>query len=229
MKANNDKVIIILAARYYIYNLLQHVFGNEPSLELLEVVTNEHTIESLQVLESEDNAFPDILRLFNEIKVEISADPDTVLDKLKTEYTHLMIGPNKLPAPPWESVYRSKERLIFQESTLAVRRSYLKYQFLPANYPHEADDHLALELDFMANLAKLSLNSFEDSRFDEVVKLLIDQKLFLEKHLLVWIDQFTDLTQKSKTHYFYPQIALLTSQFLRRDMAVINELNLLLD
>ncbi|WP_051015687.1 molecular chaperone TorD family protein [Desulfitobacterium dichloroeliminans] len=37
-----------------------------------------------------------------------------------------------------------------------VRRAYLKYKFLPSNYPHEADDHIGLKLDFMAHLSQLA-------------------------------------------------------------------------
>ncbi|MCB8816455.1 molecular chaperone TorD family protein [Desulfosporosinus shakirovi] len=75
-----------------------------------------------------------------------------------TEYTRLFIGPTKLPVPPWESVYVSKERLLFQESSLKVRQRqcYLNYNFLPAKYRSEADDHIALELDFMYNLSSLA-------------------------------------------------------------------------
>jgi TorA maturation chaperone TorD len=169
------------------------------------------------------------VELFDKLRNAILTDQEALLDKLKTEYTYLMIGPDKLPAPPWESVYRTKERLIFQESTLAVRRAYLKYQFLPANYPHEADDHIALELDFMAHLAKLTLESFEDNGIEEVKRLLADQKSFLDEHLLVWIDQFADQIQNSKTHYFYPQIAVLTKQLVGIDADVIDELVSLLE
>lgn len=225
MNKQDDDIIIILAARYYIYDLLQHIFGNEPSLKLLEIVTSGHTVQSLQILESGNSKSPDILTLLNQLRDAISSDPEYTLENLKTEYTALLIGPLQLPAPPWESVYRSKERLIFQESTLVVRRAYLKYQFLPANYPHEADDHLALELDFMANLAKLTLDRFEKNCTDEAVKLLNDQRLFLENHLLFWIDKFAHLIQDSKTHHFYPQIALFTACFLKQDLTVINDLS----
>ncbi|MEI3231097.1 MAG: molecular chaperone TorD family protein, partial [Gordonibacter pamelaeae] len=48
------------------------------------------------------------------------------LGQLRSVYTKLFIGPAKLPAPPWESVYATGGRpLLFQESTLAVRRRLL--------------------------------------------------------------------------------------------------------
>lgn len=229
MKTQNDEIVIMLANRHYLYQLLQHIFGNEPSLNMLEIATNDHTVDAMQLMENEDIKFDFFVELFANVKKAILTDQESLLDKLKTEYTYLMIGPNKLPAPPWESVYRTNERLLFQESTLMVRRTYLKYQFLPANYPHEADDHIALELDFMAHLAKLTLDRFEDNGIEEVKELLADQKSFLDEHLLVWIDQFADQIQNSKTHYFYPQMAVLTKQLVRVDADVIEQLVSLLE
>lgn len=225
MTSQDDGIAIILANRHYLYQLLQHIFGNEPNQELLDIATNQHTQEALELILDEEkynlNAY---LGLLTELRQGLATDVDGTLDKLTSEYTTLMIGPNKLPAPPWESVYVTKERALFQESTLKVRRKYLEYQFLPANYPHEADDHLAFELDFMAHLAKLTLESFDDQNINNIKKLLDDQKAFLEEHLLDWIGDFAKDIQESKTHHFYPQMAILTEQFLQTDNLVLDEL-----
>lgn len=215
----------MLANRHYLYQLLQHIFGNEPNHGLLAIATNQHTQEALELILDEESYNPNAyLAPLKELRQMLSTNMEGTLDKLKSEYTYLMIGPNKLPAPPWESIYVTKERALFQESTLRVRRTYLKYQFLPANYPHEADDHLAFELDFMAHLAKLTLERFDEENVDEVKKLLTDQKAFLQNHLLVWIGDFAKDMQKSKTHHFYPQMAALTEAFLETDNLVLDEL-----
>ncbi len=229
MKTQNDEVAIILANRHYVYQLLQHIFGNEPSIKLLETVTSDHTMESFQLLENETIKIDAVVEFLNEGKKELQTNQEEFIDKLKTEYTYLMIGPNKLPAPPWESVYRTKERLIFQESTLAVRRAYLEYRFLPSNYPHDADDHIALELDFLAHLAQLTLEAFEENDFAKVKKLLVDQRSFLDKHLLVWIGEFAGQIQNSQTHHFYPQMAVLAKHLAKLDADVIDELVLLFE
>ena len=64
---------------------------------------------------------------------------------------------------------------------------------------------------------------------NEVKQLLADQKSFLEEHLLLWISQFADQIQSSKTHYFYPQMAVLTKHFLKTDVDILDELNDLLE
>ncbi len=225
MSTQNDAIAILLANRSYLYSMLQRIFGVQPDVELIGSITNEHTREGLQLLVQEDDQqFDSYFKLFDQYLKDMSVDPKGTIEKLKDEYTYLLIGPNKLPAPPWESVYLTKERLIFQESTLKVRRSYMKYNFLPSNYPHEADDHLALELDFMVHLAKLSQEYAENEKKEELKSVLLDQKSFLNDHLLVWIGDFAEEIQQGKTQYFYPQMANLTTQVLKRDIFVLEEL-----
>ncbi len=223
MSEVHDSIAILLANRSFLYRLLQRIYGDEPNKELMEIVVNDHTEEALKLLDN-DSQFSRYYDLLTQVRQDMLNDAAGTIDKLKSEYTHLMVGPATLPAPPWESVYTSKERLIFQESTLKVRQAYLKYGFLPAKYPHEADDHIALELDFMAHLAGLTAESFEDRKFEEAIKLLEDQKSFLIQHLLVWIGQFAADMQKSESQYFYPLMALLTEEVLKMDVDVVDEI-----
>jgi putative dimethyl sulfoxide reductase chaperone len=191
----------------------------------MEIITNQHTQEALKLLlEEGGDRFDACFHVLNQLRQSMLDDIEGTLDFLKSEYTCLLVGPNKLPAPPWESVYLSQERTLFQESTLKVRRNYLEYNFLPMNYPHEADDHLALELDFMAHLAQLSQEHFESEKSEEVKKVLLDQKAFLNEHLLVWIGDFAEQIQHGKTQFFYPQMATLTEHVLKIDALVIEEI-----
>lgn len=223
--AQIDGMTIVLANRRYLYELFQHLFGQEPNNKLMEIVTSEHTIEGLSLFLNDNNFLNEsYFELLRELKQQIENNQDFTIDKLRCEYTNLMIGPNKLPAPPWESVYITKERTLFQQSTLEVRHKYLEYQFLPENYPNEADDHLAIELDFMSKLAKFAISAFESGKMDEMKKVLIDQKQFLDEHLLSWTKEFSEQIQNSKTHYFYPQTAKLMDQILRTDSVILDEL-----
>ncbi|MDR1604311.1 MAG: hypothetical protein LBS10_05915 [Gracilibacteraceae bacterium] len=57
-----------------------------------------------------------------------------------------------------------------------------------------------------------------------VKKLLLDQKEFLEKHLLAWIPDFAKQMQRSKTHYFYPMLASFTVEFIKIDLEALDEI-----
>lgn len=219
-----NEIAILLTNRTYLYRLFQNTFGAEPSAELVRALTNEHTLEALKLpVTKECQGILQYLPALKEMGNWCLDDKDKVLASLTTEYTRLFLGPTKLPAPPWESVYVSKEPLLFQESTLTVRRSYLKHGFIPQNYPHEADDHLALELDFMASLSGLAHNALEQSDFDKVTDAMEDQKAFLEDHLLKWIPQFAAKLNASDT-YAYGNLAHILREFLILDTRTLAEI-----
>ena len=223
MTAQCTEVAIVLAGRNHIYQLLKHVFGQEPSVQLLEAITSDFTGEVLDIV-LERECLEQYTALFAELRKAISADPERTLDRIKSEYVYLMLGPGKLPAPPWESVYVSKARLLFQESTLKVRQAYLEYSLLPEAYPHVADDHLSIEMDFMAQLGQLAQESLEKGELSQLEKILSDQKAFLDDHLLVWIGDFAQDIQSARTQYFYPHMASLASHIAHADRAAVDEL-----
>jgi len=214
-----DSITMLLVNRTYLYRLLQNLFGNEPTLKTLHILDSDHTRTALTLLSLEDG-----LHGVEVFFKQLETNMEDTLEKCCSEYTRLFIGPTTLPAPPWESVYLTKERLIFQESTLKVRQCYLKYNYLPANYRSEPDDHIALELDFMANLSHLTENFFQEGKISEGVDILKDQKAFLEEHLLVWAPQFAAELEASTPHPLYQGIASIIKEFLQADLVVIDEI-----
>lgn len=225
MTNQHEAISILLTGRCYLYPLLQAVFGREPDAALLDAVTGEYTRDVLDLFSVEEGgALAGHLALFATLRHEGEVDLAGLLDRLCDEYTRLLIGPGKVPAPPWESVYLSKDRLLFQESTLKVRRAYQAYGLLPAEYPRVADDHLAMELGFMAHLARISEERFDADDTQGFVQVLTDQKAFLDDHLLKWIGTFAEKMQESKTNLFYPQMAQLAERAITFDRAILEEL-----
>lgn len=225
MSTEQEALTILLANRSYLYRLLQRIFSDEPSMDLLKVVTSTHTREALSLHLGAGGRDEDVyLDLFNNLKKDLQCTPEKILEELTSEYTYLLIGPGEMPAPPWGSVYLSNEERLFQESTLEVRKAYLKYQLLPTNYPREADDHIALELDFMAQLAQNTKEQFSEENIPHAIELVRDQKDFLEKNLVTWINDFAKDMQRSKSHLFYPQMATLTASILEKDKMLVDEI-----
>jgi TorA maturation chaperone TorD len=219
VESRQGNIAVLLANRAYLYRLLQNLFGNSPTPEAIQILTSEYTQTSLSLLSIEESfeAVKDFAEQFADNKKE-------ALEKASSEYTRLFIGPAKLPAPPWESVYVTKERLIFQESTLRVRQCYLKYHYLPVHYRSEADDHIALELDFMYNLSHMAEAAFEEGKIDEVIERLKDQKAFLVDHLLVWVPQYVSILETATNHPLFKGMALILEKLLKVDLLVIDEL-----
>jgi TorA maturation chaperone TorD len=223
----------ILAARRYLYALFQSLFGAEPSMEQFRAISLSLVREAFAILWEGDALTA------NNVANAPATTTDflTVLDgasknpkSLSAEYTQVLVGPNKLPAPPWESVYVTGERVIFQRSTLKIRNFYRSQGFIPQLYPKVADDHIALELDFLRLLAERTLGAWhgedreDKAGRDEYVESLQAGGDFLTEHLLQWIDRFArDLALSGKSA-FYSTFALTLVLFANRDRELIPKL-----
>jgi TorA maturation chaperone TorD len=139
-------------------------------------------------------------------------------------FTCLFVGPSMVEAPPWESYYLKPDRLLFQEATLEVRRAYAAQGFLPAAYPHVADDHIALELDFMARLAEKLAEGFDKGDSEAVSQYLAASDSFLQEHLLKWVPDFVKTLSQAKHNYFYKEAGALLDEFVKVDAEALEEI-----
>lgn len=140
---------------------------------------------------------------------------DPAFDDLRADYTRLFIGPGKVIAPPWESVYSNEERLTFQEQTLQVRAWYRRFGLEAERLHNEPDDHIGLELSFLAHLAQLALAALERQDRPAVDELLKAQRRFLSEHLLRWTPAWCDQVAQHARTDFFRGIALLTKGVLK--------------
>ncbi len=141
-------------------------------------------------------------------------------EEVKADYTRLFIGLSDVLAPPWESVYLSREHLLFQEQTLQVRTWYARFGLEAEKLHSEPDDHIGLELSFLAHLAKLSLDGL-DQKDGESFKRLIDaQRDFLLEHPLKWVPAWCRLVQEHGQTDLY-RGAALASQGMLVDVASV--------
>jgi TorA maturation chaperone TorD len=135
---------------------------------------------------------------------------EQAFDDLCADYTRLFVGPGMVLTPPWESVFFSEERLTFQEQTLQVREWYRRYGLQVEKLHHEPDDHIGLELEFVAHLAKMGLLGLEQNGGDALERALDAQRDFLSEHLLRWALDWCAQVQAQAQNDFYRGIALLT-------------------
>lgn len=128
---------------------------------------------------------------------------DDVFASLQADYTRLFIGIGKLKTAPWGSVYLSKEHILFQKETLEVRDWYRRFGLEPEKKYTEPDDHIGLELGFIAHLASLSLQALEahdKPGFENTLKAQYD---FIAQHPLRWAPLWAESVQKhARTDYY---------------------------
>ncbi|MFA5535924.1 MAG: molecular chaperone TorD family protein [Bacillota bacterium] len=110
-----------------------------------------------------------------------------VIEEVMVEYTSLFLGPGRPKAPLWESVYRTPEGVIFGPSTYAVREAMQQDGFETRGKNRQPEDHLGLELMFLAAVSEKIADSQVGSRY-----LIIQKQIhFIDEHLLSWINQLS--------------------------------------
>jgi len=132
-----------------------------------------------------------------------------LLDELAMDFAGIYLN-HQYQVSPCESVWFDDENLIFQEAMFAVREFYNKYALEAENWRVMPDDHLALQIQFIAHLLD----------HDETKETLLDLSRFLDEHILRWIDRFAAKVNKRCSTQFYAGINILTAQYLEevRDM-----------
>ena len=126
-----------------------------------------------------------------------------MLGRLTWDFNRLFVGPGEMRAAPWESVYRSKTKLTFQEPTLAVRALYERFGFESPAIHREPDDHLALELDFLAALSGLAAEAARSDDGERLATCFSTQQAFLKEHLLAWAPRcLTLVVEHAETDYY---------------------------
>lgn len=218
-----EKIKELNMARAYGYMFLKRAFYIEPTMEYISALSKDEYLESFPFRDENNN----INKGLEEVELYLSQKDITSeeeYNKIHWDYTRMFIGPRELPAPPWESSYLNEDKLLFQEETLQVRRSYLKYNFIPENYPYEADDHIALELDFMYRLSVKLDEAMEEEEGGKIVEILQDKKNFLEYHLRKWVPIFAKKINENAETNYYKGISKILDGFLEIDYEIILEL-----
>jgi TorA maturation chaperone TorD len=218
-----EAVQLLSEARIFSYDLLRQTFLQEPDQSYLITLQDEDILSGFPFAE-ENHLIQEGISLATHFLEQNASSLDELLGRLRWDYTRLFIGPEKLPAPPWESVYLSRDRLLFQKQTMEVRRLYRKFGYIPINYPHEADDHLGLELDFLFKLASRTREDIDQRKFDSALDLLQEQFSFLEEHLLKWVPAFVEDVHEAAETSFYQGLVKILHGYLEQDRIVIDEL-----
>ncbi len=134
---------------------------------------------------------------------------DETFDTLQADYNRLFVGPGPAGAPLWESVYFNDERMLFQEQTAQVRHWYESFGLERVSAAREPEDHLGLELAFLAHLAAQGLQALEDQRPAALDELLAAQRQFLSEHPLRWAPAWQGLVEQQARTEFWRAIAQL--------------------
>lgn len=135
-----------------------------------------------------------------------------VLDQLAVDYADIYLN-HSLHASPFESVWLDEDHLIQQEPMFKIREWYQRYGLSSSDWRVRSEDHLVLQLQFIAIL----LDS--DSVFPKDISLqkrLEDATHFMDEHLLLWLSDFTNLVMQRCATDFYASVVFLTNAYIEQ-------------
>lgn len=205
--SENSNLIAITKDRKSQYEFLYTAFSNPISKEVLSNWKKQLSIKSI----ISDKHFSLFFSELSSQKVE------EIFEKEKENFLLLFFGPEHIPAPPWESVYRTRERLLFGEPTRKMREKLKMFNLYYDEENKEPEDHISLELEFMNHLINKSLKSINEENEKEFSKALNYQFLLLDDHLVKWVEPFTKDILSFTTSSFYKGLAQFLRDFIKQD------------
>ena len=169
-----------------------------PDIELAKSVFNGEILFAQTGLAKPD----EINRLYEWIE-RFMSEKD-LLEALQVEHTGLFINAfPKLIAPPYKSYYLENE--LYGESTSEILQNYRDFGFNISTQLKEPADHLAVELEFVY-------------RLNEMGESKSVQKIFVQEHILSWIDKLYQRVAEYAALPFYPFILRELIDFLTKDV-----------
>ena len=210
------------------YLLLSRAFSREPDWETLNRVkqVSDGLMEAWELMEMPPD--PDVQAGKTLLKTFFSTllqrDIDGVIEQLAREYASLFLGVGPKTVSPCESVYRSTSGLLNQSALFEVQQSYHEIGMTKSDQYHEPDDHIAVELSYMARLCEMILESARTER-EQALHCLGLQRKFLETHLTRWVPVLSERLIASTTSDFYRAIAHLLKGYIGIDSSLIDSMN----
>lgn len=137
------------------------------------------------------------------------------LDSHEVDYSRLFVGPFKLLAPPYGSVYLEDGKFM-GNSTLDAKGLYEREGL--DIVVKDAPDHISVELEFMYYLAIKEADARQNSDIEEAGRLHGQQVSFLQTHLGSWVEAFADRVEENAQTEFYKALARATRDFVLADL-----------
>ena len=151
---------------------------------------------------------------------------ETDWQDIKREYNRVFPESGPMPVHPWESVYRNREHVLFDEHTLAVKECMEQWHLAPTAKERIPVDHIGLECSFLASLTEFAIHNLSQQDFPSLRKNLLAQQNFLREHLLTWAKDFCRDFNEATNDDFYQALAEFLPLWLEQDIAVLADLDI---
>jgi TorA maturation chaperone TorD len=196
-------------------------FLSPPDQDRLATLSSAENPANAQTLD----ATPDAMDHAWQVLAAATPNPETVsLDALGVEFTRLLSGVQEGngPPPPFESVWR-EDRLI-GESTVQVIEAYAQAGFSDIDLDAGPQDHLSVELKFIAILALREAEAWQADDQAGAHLRLIQQNNFLNQHIAAWALRWADAIAEQTRIPLFAALAGLLKAGIEQAALELNDL-----
>lgn len=229
MECIKNSLIRCLKGREAIYCFLGRIYEKEINEQLIKnyLAHKESFIKYKSITDVDANIKEGFEELHNYLNRLNGRELTEVILELAVDYANLFLGLKHIREGkgilyPLESVYTASD--MHSDKIDQIHEMYLKAGLIRSCEFKEPEDHVALQLYFMAYLCKMAAKHTENGNLQDLLKNLKTQKTFLDEHLFKWIPKLAvDVIENADTD-FYKAIGKITKGLLTMERTVINEL-----
>ena len=222
---HRDAVIALSQFRATIYLLLSRTFREELDRDALmgleeirDALAELSDLSDLSIDKNMQTGQTLLKTFFEGIRSEETSGS---VEDLARDYATLFLGVGSKTVSLCESVYMSGSGMLYQPAHFEVRQAYQKMGMTKSDDFIEPDDHLAVELSYMAQLGQLTRDAINEGG-EKSGHYLGLQKDFLRAHLLAWIPDFSkDLIETTRSP-FYRAMGFLLNGYIQVDKQLID-------
>jgi putative dimethyl sulfoxide reductase chaperone len=142
---------------------------------------------------------------------------------LVVEHARLFIGPGRVPAPPYGSMYH-EGGVLMGESTADVLRQYREAGFAFAPGRGELPDHVMAELAFLSLLAEEEARAWDAGDDAAALRWLQRRGAFLWDHLAAWGPELSRRILDATDEPFYRAAAVSLRELVAVDLERVTDL-----
>lgn len=211
-------IVKLMEYRCSMYYVLQNVYQSEPTVDsLMETIQmcKKYDLDNAVDLLKEEEAFITYFKTLN--KRILTKD----IESIQSEYARLFWGPRKVVAPPFESIYRSKKKIMFQEHTDQVKNYYKNAGIKIETKDHLPADFIGYQLEFMYVLSHRLTLAIKNDDFDQFEKILKYQQSFLDQHLTKWTPAFSTKIVEGSDHELFTVVSTYLDAFIQEDLKLL--------
>jgi TorA maturation chaperone TorD len=213
--------------RKAIYAFLATMYAKELTKPLLlDLAAKKNFFHALaEQSETEGTELAEGFKVLEDFAKDVKEEAlDDIQLQLAIEYAGLFLGVWKVPPHPSESAYSNPDHLIMQKPRDDAMMLYKTMGMEKNTGFTEPEDHVALQLQFMARLSGKTAEAISTGDQADAKKYLEVQRDFLNNHLARWIPLLVVDILKSGRREFYKAVAKVTRGFVEMDRQIVPEL-----